>query len=267
MKTKINSIIAIAMLSTLFTSCIKTDDLVPSSGLAKEGKSQAYNFSDSWGYMYAKNSKTLDNISNFNNDTATYINTYYIPTAFFMSSAGSSKFSTTGAGTITLNNRILASFTPGAYLGYSDYTTSTFSTTTEWTVSGSSLVPAFTESLEGFPDITGVYIPNWTKVSKESDLTIKLLGNTSNANDIFVEFKVNGTTSGTDRYLSKSITPGTNSCTFTSSELKQLADYNKSELGLTLRVIGDKYKKVEKNGRAYYIVNETYLTHAIYWAK
>lgn len=184
-----------------------------------------------------------------------------------MTSAASSKFSTTGAGTITLNKKNVSKFTAGSYLGISDISGATFNNTSEWSVSGSSLVPAFTETLVGYPDITGVYIPNWTKVSKDSDLTVTLLGSTSNANDIFVEFKVNGTTYGTDRYLSKSITPGTNTCTFTSSELKKLADYNKSELGLTLRIIGDKYKKVEKNGHAYYIVNETYFTHAIYWAR
>lgn len=266
MKTKINYLLATVIASSLFTSCLKTDELTSSSGLSKESKSQAYKFSDSWGYMYAMNPKTID-ISTINSDSAIYSNSSYIPTALFLPSAGSSKFSTTGAGTVSLNKKALASFTPGAYLGFSDFSNITFSTTTEWSVTGSSLVPAFTETLAGYPDITGIKIPNWTKVSKENDLTITLLGNTSDANDIFIELKINGTSSGTDRYLSKSITPGTNIFTFTSSELKKLAEYNKWELGITLQVIGDKYKRFEKNGRAYYIVNETFFTHAIYWAK
>jgi hypothetical protein len=217
--------------------------------------------------MYAFTVKVLET-GGFDNDSmATYTDASITPTAFFLTTAGSEKYSTTGAGAVTLNSKNLYVLLPGLYFGTTDIKGIPFTGKSAWTVTGSSLVPAFSDSLNEFVTITGVKIPKWTSVSKDKDLTITLIGNTTIANDVYAELEINGTGSDSKRYLSKSLTPGTLTCTFTSAELKSIANYSPSDLGVTLRLFGYKYKKVDVNSKAYYIVNETFLTHAIYWAR
>jgi hypothetical protein len=269
MKTRNSLIISALFLTILLSGCMKKDDdnQPNNSGLSAVSKDQYYKFSDSWGYLYSLDGKMFEAGGYDNDSMATYMDVSLIPTAFFLPTAASTKFSTIGAGTIQLNSKTVAVLSPGCYLGSTDIKGIPFNSKAVWSISGSSLVPAFTDSLNEFVTITGVKIPKWGTVSKENDLTITLIGNTSNADEVFLELEMKGTGYDSERYLSKKINPGSLTCTFTSADLKNIAASYPAGLGVTLRVYGYKYKKVEINSKAYYIVNETYLTHAIYWAK
>lgn len=255
MKTK--NLIHLAVffaLVNLTTSCTKDEATKKPDNVLFTRTTQILDptFSDSWGYLRAL--KFLQ--PNPQDSFITYSPAFLLATAAFLPSEGSTTHSQSGCGTLMLNDVNISPLF-GTYIGtLQDYSRAV------WTVGGNTLVPAFTDSLNTFIGLTGAQIPSWKAVTTTAPLTITIEGNTSNAYSLYVELEYKGATTSLNKYITKKLNPGEPTCTFSAAEMTELFKNNLD--GLTLYVSAYTYKKITVGGKAFYLENQTGLSHAIY---
>jgi len=239
------------------SSCIKEegekDLLTEDTGIKQPS------FSDGMGYLTAF-TYALPSTTNTQEFNVEYSISSLISAAYFLPSAGSDKYDPDGAGTVILNGNSMSNLY-GSYVG-----SSLESTKAVWEVTGNTKVAAFKDSCMSFVPLTGLTIPNWSSCPVDEDLVITLNGNTNEAYSIFIECESKpAITYGDDKFLTKEIQPGQNSCTISASELQALKDYY--YFGFTLIVEAYTYKKTTSGGKSYYLINSKRLTHAVYFSQ
>lgn len=247
-----------------FNSCISEpeDELLPSGLLSDESAIKDPRFSDSWGYLCAQTMTTISNVNN-PSDSIKYSNIGMFSYAYFLPTMNSNHFMPEGAGIVKLNNKPL-DLTVLSYWGTKDslgvpfYVD--FNGIANWLVSGNSNVEAFTATNNYFPIIDLIHIPSWQSVDVTQPLTITIFGYFSSATNIVIELE---SESFAKKYVSKIITGASNSVTFSVEELKALKiNYS---LGVTLKINAQYVKATTGTSKKYYMGNDFYLTHAIYF--
>lgn len=242
-----------------FNSCSKDDGDKSNASLTEDSGIIPPTFSDSWGYLDAYKISFPIN-TDVNEEEIEYSMGSLVADAYFLPSAGSSKFDADGGGDVYLNNSILANIM-GAYIG-----SSVDASKAIWQVSGNSKVTAFIDSCNTFVPLTGLTIPSWSSCNVNEDLIITIHGSTSDASVIYVECESKpGLSYDDDKFLTKTIQPGSTSCTITSDELKKLKSYY--SLGFTLTVEAFTSKKTTSGNKNYYMNNGSALTHAVYFTQ
>ena len=259
-----NVSIKLLIILLAFNACVSEpeDELLPSGLLSNESAIKDPRFSDSWGYLCAQTMTTISNVNN-PSDTIKYSNIGMFSYAYFLPTMNSDHFMPEGAGVVKLNNNpldlgIISYWGTKDSLGVPFYVD--FNGVANWSVSGNSNVEAFSTTNNYFPVIHSIYIPSWQSVDVTQPLTITIFGYFSEATNIVIELE---SESPVEKYVSKTITGASNSVTFSAEELKALkANYS---LGVTLKINAQYAKATTSTSKKYYMGNDFYLTHAIYF--
>jgi len=250
MKTTI-SLVKQLFLAIILISFFSCDEEVLDAFNDKSGVKDP-TFSDSYGYLRAQKSGLP-----LNTDNPVSYSFSLVTTAVFLSTPGSSTFSSNGGGTVICNGETMSNLF-GSYWGGS-----TDATRAVWNIGGNSSVPAFTDSCNTFVNVTGLDIDSWENYPKGSDINVEWIGSTDNAYVIYAELEYGGDSYGSGKYLTKKLDPGTQSVTFKASDVKAL--YGSDEYpGVTFRLYAYYVDSTTQSSKKYYFINLTLITHAIY---
>lgn len=172
--------------------------------------------------------------------------------AFFSNDLSSGSF--LNAGSVSVNSNALEKLSNNSYTKLAfDYTSGDFtlgySTSSNWSVGGSSDVGAFTyDHTQAFPDFSGKSSMPET-ASTTSALTVNLSGKVSNADSVYVFLGGNG------KSIIKHLGASASSATFTAAEVASIGTTDSKPTAI-LEVIPWRYIIVNKNSKDYAFVKE-----------
>jgi hypothetical protein len=236
------SLIAGTVASLALTGCSKTEDPAPAAPATTPSTSPTIIMSDGYGVLAAVRSVSITTVAGMT--IPVELNT---AVAAFPVAMGSSSFA--DAGTVTLNSKGLTKSTNNAYV-YQNLTDPLSFNSLNWSVSGSSSVPAINYSDDQpIPDYSGFdALP--TTISKAAGVTISLGSAISNADSVYVTI-----TDYNNHQVLKRLSGNAVECTVSSAELSGLT----AGQGM-VQVVPWNYKSEDISGKKFYFVVETAYT-------